>query len=82
MIRWIRPFRKSSKTISLSICGVLFALLFCLLFYLVWHHGTDTVIGIPLQLMLITIIFPLLLAGLLFWLARKFEELAWQGDDE
>ncbi|MCP4071089.1 MAG: hypothetical protein GY742_05025 [Hyphomicrobiales bacterium] len=82
MIRWIRPFRKSSRTISLSICGALFALLFCLLFYLVWHHGADTVMGIPLQLMLITIIFPLLTAGLLFWLARKFEELAWQGDDE
>ena len=82
MIRWIRPFRKNSITISLSICGALFALLFCLTFYLVWYHGAVTVIGIPLQLVLITIVFPTLLAGLLFWLARKFEELAWQSEDE
>ncbi len=68
--------------ISLSICGALFALLFCLLFYLVWNLGVNTVIGIPLQLVLITIFFPILLAGLLFWLARKFEELAWLNEDE
>ena len=82
MIRWIRPFRKSSITISLSISGALLALLFGLLFYLVWYHGTDTVVGIPLQLVLITIVFPVLLAGILFWLARKFEELTWQNEDE
>lgn len=51
--------------------------------YVIWFYGTTTFIGVPLQIILVTLALPLILVSLIFWFSGKQEQQAWRaGVDE
>ncbi len=50
--------------------------------YFVFYYGTYQVLGIPAQLLVITVVLPVLLIALIFHIAKKLDEHAWSNDRE
>lgn len=77
--------RKSKLTGKLSVLylsiGSIYALVAAGLFYVIWTFGETLIAGIPVQLLIITLVFPLILAGLVFYLSRKLDALSWLEDE-
>ena len=76
-----RTYKNQLGKLQLIAFAVFIALSSAIAFY-VWQNGSDTVLGIPLQISLISLVLPILCGGLIFWFARKYDELSWQRDDE
>jgi len=82
MDQWFRHFSNYSTSALIVICTAFTGLSTCILFYLIWQFGTSTIAGIPFHLILITIIFPVLVAAIIFWLARRLELAARRSEYE
>lgn len=81
MKRWINIKFNSGLANALVISGSFFGLAVCFALYLVWFQGMELIFGIPAQLLMATIILPVVLAGMLFRHARKLERLDRLRDD-
>ena len=73
---------KSGMARSLAIAKIAFALLICASLYLVLFQGTLLMIGRSIQLYLVLILLPALLAALVFRLAEKVDHLNRLNTDE
>lgn len=82
MNRWTKNGRKFGLTQIHAIFALVFFLVIGSLVYFVWTKGIVSIIGIPVQLLLVTLILPGVLAVLLFWFARIIEELLRMNEDE
>ena len=71
---------KIMKTIIIG--ATLFDLAIATIFYFIWFQGMNFVFGLPLQMLMVTIILPITCCILLFWLARKLDSISWLEGDE
>ncbi len=75
---------KSHVNLSAKIRIALLLLMatFMLIMYLSWVHGSVLINNVPFPILAITILLPLILIVLVFWLARNQQKHSWQLDDE
>jgi hypothetical protein len=79
MLQWIRPKYGNGLTKTIAISGVAFVFVLFFIFYFIWTSGAFAIIGIPLQMLLITLILPVAMVALIFRFARKLD---WLENDE
>ncbi len=68
--------------ITLLISLLIFCTISGIFLYFVFFYGTYPVLGIPAQLLVATIVLPVLLIALIFHIAKKLDEHAWSNDRE
>jgi len=68
--------------IALLIALLIFSTISGIFLYFVSFYGTYPVFGIPAQLLVATIVLPVLLIALIFHIAKKLDEHAWSNERE
>ena len=78
----MKPGYKIGSRKLLAIFAFLFATVIALTIYFSWSQGMTFIYGAPLQMLLITIVLPVVLALLMFRFSRLLEHLREMDNDE